>query len=208
MWNYSPKEFVKVYRKLVNWEWYSDANTTKIFLHCLLRANWKEGSWKGIHYNSGQFITSLPSLAEENGLSVQEVRTALNHLFSTGEISSSTTDEVTGKKLTRNRIITVNNWDLYQASDRQHNRQTTDKSTDGQQASNRQATADIRNIEYIEHKEEKEERACAREESPSGNRFVVNLDDTDLEYLHSNGYSDEQLEQMNEDEIAEALGFE
>ena len=74
MWNYSPKEFVKVYRKLVNWEWYSDANTTKIFLHCLLKANWKEGSWKGIHYKPGQFITSIPSLAKENGIDFESYR--------------------------------------------------------------------------------------------------------------------------------------
>lgn len=159
-WNYSPKEFVKVYRKLLEWEWYTDANTTKVFLHCLLRANWKSGSWKGIHYKAGQFITSLNSLAEDNGLSVRQVRTALEHLISTGEIISGTTDEVTGKKLTRNRIITVNHWDDYQSSDKQDGKQATRKPTSKRQASDKQATTDIRSIEYKEDKNIKEEPAA------------------------------------------------
>lgn len=168
MWNYSPKEFVKVYRKLVNWEWYSDANTTKIFLHCLLKANWKEGSWKGIHYEAGQFITSLSSLSKDNGLSERQVRTALNHLISTGEISSSTTDKTTGKRLTRNRIITVNNWVDYQTSDKRTDRQTTSEPTGERQASDRQATGKRQQIEEYKNNRSIEEknniRACARED--------------------------------------------
>lgn len=158
-WNYSPKEFIKVYRKLIEWEWYTDTNTKSLFIHCLLRANWKPGSWKGIHYNAGEFITSLPSLSAETGLSIQQVRTSLNRLFSTGELTCRTTDNVTGKKLTRNRIITVNNWDSYQESNSQNNSQNNIQSnshpTGLQQATNRQLTADIRSIEYIRTKEEK-----------------------------------------------------
>lgn len=138
-WNYSPKEFIKVYRKFMEWEWYTDVNTKTLFLHCLLRANWKAGSWKGINYRPGEFITSLPSLAEESGLSVQQVRTSLEKLISTGEITSKTTDSVTGRKLTRNRIITVNNWDEYQVdnsqissqNNRQVNRQKDSKKPTG-----------------------------------------------------------------------------
>ena len=122
-WNYSPKEFVKVYRKLLEWEWYSDVNTKTLFIHCLLRANWREGKWQGIHYLPGEFITSLPSLAEESGLTVRQVRTSLNKLISTGELTSKMTDSVTGKKLTKNRIIVVNNWDKHQGGDSQNDSQ-------------------------------------------------------------------------------------
>lgn len=154
-WEYSPKEFVKMYRKFMQWEWYTDVNTKALFIHCLLKANWKPGSWKGIHYEAGEFITSLPSLAEETGLSIQQIRTSLVHLISTGEIASSSTDKSTGKKLTKCRIITVNNWNQYQSDNRQNNSQSTCKSTGNQQATNRQPTADIRNKEYIRTKEEK-----------------------------------------------------
>lgn len=123
-WNYSPKEFIKVYRKFMEWEWYTDVNTTKLFLHCLLRANWKGGKWQGINYEPGEFITSLPSLSKETGLSIQQVRTSLEKLISTGELTSKTTDTSTGRKLSKNRIITVNNWDRHQGDNIQSNSQS------------------------------------------------------------------------------------
>ena len=109
-WNYTDTEFLKLYRKFVGWEWYQNVPTKVLFLHCLLRANWKAGSWMGINYEPGQFITSLQSLALETGLSVRQVRTALNHLKATGE--------VTDLRQANFRIITVKNWNRYQAIDK------------------------------------------------------------------------------------------
>ena len=156
-WNYNPKEFIKVYRKLMEWEWYTDVNTTKLFIHCLLRANWKEGKWKGIHYLPGEFITSLPSLADESGLTIQQVRTSLEKLTSTGELTSKTTDSVTGKKLTRNRIIAVNNWDKHQGDNRQINSQSNSHSNS---PTNRIATGKQQdsNSRYKNNKNNKEDK--------------------------------------------------
>jgi hypothetical protein len=131
-WIYKDTEFVKVFRKMVDWEWYTDTNTKAVFLHCLLKANWRAGSWHGYKYERGQFITSLPTLSKETGLSIQEVRTALAHLKSTGEL--------TDKKYPKFRIITVNSYDDFQTVNRQINSQATAK----QQAVNRQPTADRR----------------------------------------------------------------
>ena len=147
--------FVKVYHKLLDWEWYDDANTFRLFMHCLLKANWKPNKWHGIDVEAGQFITSLPSLSEELRLSIQQVRTALEHLKSTGEI----TDYQQGKC----RIITVVKWNEYQAINRQTNRQSTGNqqddnriATDYQQDSNREVTADKEYIDIKELKESKE----------------------------------------------------
>lgn len=131
-WVYKDTEFVKVFRKMVDWEWYTDTNTKAVFLHCLLKANWRAGSWHGYKYERGQFITSLPTLSKETGLSIQEVRTALAHLKSTGEL--------TDKKYPKFRIITVNSYDDFQTVNRQINSQATGK----QQAVNRQPTVDRR----------------------------------------------------------------
>lgn len=133
--------FVKLYKKMLDWEWYDDANTMRLFIHCLLRANWKEGSWHGIPYKPGQFITSIPTLANETDLSVQQVRTALSHLISTGEVTSYQQGKC--------RIITVNNWDLYQDGNKVSNKKTTGYQQDG----NKVVTTDK---EYKEIKEEKE----------------------------------------------------
>ena len=141
-WEYSNNEYIKLFRKLINWEWYSDVNTTRLFVHCLLKANWKAGDWKGIHYEKGQFITSLESLSKETGLSVREVRTALKHLISTREVTS--------KKLQKGRIITINNWCEYQTSDKVTDKQVTRK----RQGSDKQVTTDIRSKEHIRSKED------------------------------------------------------
>ena len=145
--DYSDKEYVKIFRKMIRWEWYTDINTKVLFLHCLLKANWKPGSWHGYKYERGQFITSLPTLANETGLTIRQVRTALTHLKSTGE--------VTDKIYSKFRIITVNSYDEFQSSDRQNGRQVTGK----RQASDRQPTAEE---EYKEYKEGKEGKKIVR----------------------------------------------
>lgn len=105
-WTYTDTEYVKLYRKFIGWEWYQDVNTKVLFLHCLLRANWKPGRWQGMEYKAGQFITSLSRLAKETGLTVDQVRTALKHLKATGE--------VTDFRQANFRVITVKNWSQYQ----------------------------------------------------------------------------------------------
>lgn len=144
MWSYSDNEFIKIYRKLLNWEWYTDVNTKVLFLHCLLKANWKAGSWRGYKYKRGQFITSLPSLARETGLSIKQVRTALKHLKQTGELADWHDSRV--------RIITVVSYDDYQDRGRPTGSQKADKG----QTKGRQGAADIRT--YKNNKENKEYR--------------------------------------------------
>ena len=87
MKEYSDREYIKLNRKMLNWEWYSDPCTRDVFVHCLLKANWKDGKWHGYDYKRGQFITSLPTLASELGFSIQNIRTAIKNLKSTGELT-------------------------------------------------------------------------------------------------------------------------
>jgi hypothetical protein len=117
---YSDKEFIKLYRKLINWEWYKNTNTKSLFIHLLLRANWKDGSWKGIQYKRGELITSLDTLSAETGLSKSQVRTALNHMISTGEIAE--------RKIGRSRIVSIVSYDAYQDDSRKITRTLAGKS--------------------------------------------------------------------------------
>ncbi len=98
--------FIKLSRKMLGWEWYTDVNTKTLFIHCLLKANWKKGSFKGVVVNRGEFITSLQNLANETGLSVKQIRVALKHL--------ETTEEIKVKNLKFGRLIVIVNYDLYQ----------------------------------------------------------------------------------------------
>ena len=98
--------WLKLFRCFTEWEWYSDTNTVRLFLHLLLRVNYRERRWKGIIIPRGSMVTSLAALAAETTLSVQNVRTCLAHLKSTGEIRVETTPCYT--------LITVNNYARYQ----------------------------------------------------------------------------------------------
>lgn len=98
--------FVKLYRKIVDWEWYKDQNTKALFLHLMIRANWGVQNFRGDTIYCGQLVTSIRSLADETGLSVQEVRTAISHLKATHEIEVDATHKYT--------LITVVNWRFYQ----------------------------------------------------------------------------------------------
>jgi len=33
---------------MLDWEWYDDINTKVLFIHLLIKANWKEKKWRGI----------------------------------------------------------------------------------------------------------------------------------------------------------------
>ena len=118
--------FITIHRQILDWEWYKNVNTVCLFIHLLLTANFVEGRFEGKTVKRGQLVTSLTSLAIGTGLSVQEVRTALSHLKSTGEI----TDESCSKY----RVITIVKYDNYQTP--------TDSSTGGQQGINKPSTGD------------------------------------------------------------------
>ena len=79
--------FIKISRKMLDWEWYTDGNTMRLFFHCLLKANWKDGRFRGVEVPRGSFITSLPSLSEETNMSIKQVRAAIDHLKATGEVA-------------------------------------------------------------------------------------------------------------------------
>ena len=68
------KGFIKISRKILEWEWYTDSNTKIVFLHCLLKANWKDKNWKGETIKRGQFVTSLEKISQETNLSVKQVK--------------------------------------------------------------------------------------------------------------------------------------
>lgn len=104
--------YVKLFRTFLNWEWYSDINASRVFLHLLLVANHEPSKWRGIDVNRGQRITSRANLSKETGLSEMEVRTALNKLKRTGELSIQTTNKYT--------VITINNYNKYQGDNQQN----------------------------------------------------------------------------------------
>lgn len=108
---------VILYRKILGWEWYLDDNTCRLFIHMLLKANWKDGKFRGTTVPRGSFVSSISKLAEETGLTNDEVRTAILHLVATNEITKQSTNKYT--------VFTVVNYALYQDVPKQEHKQDT-----------------------------------------------------------------------------------
>jgi len=83
--------FIVLHRKMLEWEWYSDPKTVTVWLYLLLKANWKPNRWRGIEIGRGQTLETLSGIAKATGLSVRSVRTALEHLKSTNEVTTKST---------------------------------------------------------------------------------------------------------------------
>jgi len=126
------KGWIALHRKFVKWEWYTDGNTMRLFIHLLLSANHKKKKWKGVSVERGQVITGRKSLSKETGVSQQSVRTSLKRLKSTNELTIKSTSKYS--------IITICNYSSYQDKDIKANQQLTNKLTINQPASNQQVT--------------------------------------------------------------------
>ena len=86
--------YIRLFRQIMRWEWYKNTNTFRLFIHLLLRANYCDMSFEGRTIRRGQLVASLPSLARETSLTVQQVRTSLAHLKLTGEITEAPTSRL------------------------------------------------------------------------------------------------------------------
>ena len=116
--------WIKIHRQIIDWEWFTDTTTFRVFLQLLLKANHKEKKYRGMVLKVGTIITSRDILAFETSLSVQQVRTALDKLKSTNEITIKTSSQGT--------IIEVVNYSKYQI--------VTNEVTNKQPTSNQQVT--------------------------------------------------------------------
>ena len=123
--------YIKMYRSLLDWEWYKDNATFRLWVHLLLKVNWDEGRFMGEVIPPGSLVTSYRHLADETGLSVRAVRTALKHLKSTHEVTHRVTSKFS--------VITIEKWDVFQSEEFRIDT-LVDKVTDKQVTSNRQAS--------------------------------------------------------------------
>lgn len=123
--------------RLLEWEWYDDLYMFRLFMHLLLKANYRDKEWHGTIIKRGQLVTSLGHLSTETGLSYRNVRTCLDKLEKTGEIVRQATNKFT--------IITVCKYGKYQQAPADE-RQTTDKQlTNKRQTNDKQLTTTIDN---------------------------------------------------------------
>ena len=143
---------IKIDRRILNWEWYRDSNMVHVFLHLLLTANYSDSRFQGFLVKRGQLITGRLKLATTLGLTEMQIRTCLNKLKSTNEITIKSTNKFS--------IITICKYDSYQSNsikdNQQNNQQDNQRTTNEQPTNNQQTTTSNNNKEEKEFKEEKE----------------------------------------------------
>ena len=124
--------FIKLYRKLAEWEWYQDSKMVHLFIHLLINANFKDHNWRGILIKRGQLPTGINSLYEKTHISKQSIRTCIKKLKLTGELTIKTTNNYS--------IITLCNFESYQNNNKQINTRNNKQLTNNQHTTNKQLT--------------------------------------------------------------------
>lgn len=141
--------WIKIFRELLQWEWFQKAEMVQLFIYLLLKANCVDKQWQGITIKRGQLATSNTTMRQDLRLSEQQIRTCIKRLISTGEITYKSTN--------RYVVITICNYDKYQeignSINEQNNEQTNNQSTDEQRAINEQSTTtkEVKNIRSKEY---------------------------------------------------------
>lgn len=181
--------YFKVDRKIVKWEWFTDSNTLTVWIYCLSQANWKPGRFMGHEIPRGSFATSVQHIATDCGLTNRNVRTSLEKLKNSENLTIKTTNKFS--------LISVVNYSKYQNSDEGTDKQsdnplTNDRQTTDKQTDNNRSIKAFKQDNKITNTEDK--RSCDSEKtSPSptklSTRFVKPTVQEIADYANSIGFT-------------------
>ena len=110
--------WIKLHRKIKEWEWYKDSQVVHLFYHLIVSANDRDKKWKYFNIRRGEFVTSVRNISEETGIPVISVRRKLEILEKSGAILRKTTNKFT--------LITICKYDSYQSTE-QTSEQTSEQ---------------------------------------------------------------------------------
>ena len=100
--------WIKLYRKIVDWSWYSNSEMVHLFVHLLLRATYQQQDLPNGLLGRAQLSISKNHIQQETGISIQCIKTCLNKLQDTGEI------EILQNSAFHSNLITISNYCHYQ----------------------------------------------------------------------------------------------
>lgn len=112
-----PTTWIKLNRNILEWRWFKDGNTLQIFLYLLLSANTKDNEYRTITIHRGEVVRTQERIAEDTGLTRQQVRTVLCKLEATKEITKETRSGTV--------VISISNYNKYQDSNQDFNQAIT-----------------------------------------------------------------------------------
>ena len=98
--------FVTILRQITEWQWYKSHTHRGVFLHLILKANFKDNKKGRTLIRRGSLVTSCQILADELNYTKKTILKTLRDLEDTGEIKRKTSNLGT--------TITICNYDLLQ----------------------------------------------------------------------------------------------
>lgn len=174
--------WIKLDRKICDWGWYHDGNTMRVFVHLLLMATSKDAEYSGANIRRGEVAVTWQKIADALGMTYREVRTAVTHLKSTGEIAVT--------KHSKYSLVRVVNYDAYQCDDRQNGRQTAgrrqaDDNHDEELNINRTRNKEIKNY-YTRARAREENKNIIPVKRVAAHAFEERSDDSSLADIYAN----------------------
>jgi hypothetical protein len=101
--------WIKLYRKFEEWEWFNKSEMVHLFIYLLINANSKDETWQGVDIKRGQLITGRKSISGKTGISERTIRTCIERLKTTNELSVKTTNKYS--------LITICKYDEYNSDE-------------------------------------------------------------------------------------------
>lgn len=99
--------YIKLHRKIIDWQWIGDSNVFKTFIVLCVMANYKDGYFQNKKIKRGQLVTSIRKLSTILELDKNTVSRCLKCL--------ETTKEIKIKSFAKFSIITICNYEEYQS---------------------------------------------------------------------------------------------
>lgn len=132
--------WIKLHRVFADWQWSDNPEMVSLLVHLLILANHGERKWHGILVKPGQLITGRKKLSQITGISEQRIRTCIERLKSTNEITTESTNNFT--------IITLTKWEQFQHTEKKPTNESTKKPTIKQPTSNQPSTTNKNDNNY------------------------------------------------------------
>lgn len=175
--------YVKIHRKLLQWGWYQDHAVKEVWLHLLLTASFRQSTYRGITIEPGQCIVGTEQMAKDLGFTRQQIRTALNKLNSTNEITTKSTNKFS--------IVTLVNWEEYQLKENLSTNEITNTLTNEQPTNNQQITNKQPHLKNVKNVKNKRNNicACAREGVPASEPSAHEMWEADPELTEGKPWS-------------------
>ena len=99
--------FVKLDRNIKDWRWFKNRNVLQVWIWLLVSVNIKPHDFENETIQPGEVATSRKTIAAATGLTERQVRSAIDALKKTGEVSV--------RIRARYQVITILRWSLYQS---------------------------------------------------------------------------------------------